>query len=70
MVDFNAKEKGRKENVIGPHKLGIRNMRGEKLVAWCQTDNLIGNTWFQQPSISKWTWKGPKMEAETRSTLS
>ncbi|GFO36777.1 craniofacial development protein 2-like protein [Plakobranchus ocellatus] len=64
MGDFNAKVgEGREENIVGPHGLGTRNLRGEKLVEWCKMNNLIiGNTWFQQPPRRKWTWKCPGEE--------
>ncbi|GFN90701.1 craniofacial development protein 2-like protein [Plakobranchus ocellatus] len=64
MGDFNAKVgEGREENIVGPHGLGTRNLRGEKLVEWCKMNNLIiGNTWFQQPPRRKWTWKSPGQE--------
>ena len=53
MGDFLAKVgEGREENVIGSHGLGIRNIRVEKLVAWCHTNNLfVGNTRFQHLKI-------------------
>ncbi|GFO43397.1 craniofacial development protein 2-like protein [Plakobranchus ocellatus] len=64
MGDFNAKVgEGREENIVGPYGLGTRNLRGEKLVEWCNMNNLIiGNTWFQQPPRRKWTWKSPGEE--------
>ncbi|GFO15732.1 craniofacial development protein 2-like protein, partial [Plakobranchus ocellatus] len=51
MGDFNAKVGTEKvDDIVGKHGLGIRNERGEKLIEWCQTNNIIvGNTWFQQP---------------------
>ncbi|GFO24182.1 craniofacial development protein 2-like [Plakobranchus ocellatus] len=57
MDDFNAKV-GTEivDDIVGKHGLGIRNERGEKLIEWCQTNNIIvGNTWFQQPPRRKWT---------------
>ncbi|GFO13734.1 all-trans-retinol 13,14-reductase [Plakobranchus ocellatus] len=63
MGDFNARKYAREENIVGPHGLGTRNLRGEKLVEWCKMNNLIiGNTWFQQPPRRKWTWKSPGEE--------
>ena len=35
------KGEGREENAGGPHGLGIRNIRGEKLVEGCHMNNLI-----------------------------
>ncbi|GFS02386.1 craniofacial development protein 2-like [Elysia marginata] len=61
MGDFNAKvgERG-EEKSLGQHGLGIRNERGEHLVEWCETnDLLIANTCFKQPLRRKWTWKKP-----------
>ena len=46
--------------MVGPHGLGIRNTRGEKIVEWCHMNNLIiGNAWFKQATRRKWTWKSP-----------
>ncbi|GFO04704.1 craniofacial development protein 2-like protein [Plakobranchus ocellatus] len=61
MGDFSAKVGTEKvDDIVGKHGLGIRNERGEKLIEWCQTNNIIvGNTWFQQPPRRKWTWKSP-----------
>ncbi|GFO26722.1 craniofacial development protein 2-like protein [Plakobranchus ocellatus] len=61
MGDFNAKVGTEKvDDIVGKHGLGIRNERGEKLIEWYQTNNIIvGNTWFQQAQRRKWTWKSP-----------
>ncbi|GFS13724.1 craniofacial development protein 2-like [Elysia marginata] len=61
MGDFNAKVgQEQVEDIVGNHGLGIKNERGEKLIEWCQTNNIIiGNTWFQQPPRRKWTWESP-----------
>ena len=49
--DFNAKVEGREENVVGPHRLDLRNIRGEKLFERCHKNSLnIGKTRFQQPT--------------------
>ncbi|GFN93424.1 craniofacial development protein 2-like [Plakobranchus ocellatus] len=68
MGDFNAKVGTEKvDDVVGKHGLGIRNERGEKLIEWCQTNNIIvGNTWFQQPPRRKWTWKSPGDETRNQ----
>ena len=60
MVDFNAKGgEIKEENMVRPNGIGKKNT-GEKLVNWCYTNNLIiENTWFQQPTKRKWTWKSP-----------
>ncbi|GFO23194.1 sulfatase-modifying factor 1 [Plakobranchus ocellatus] len=46
MVDFNAKVGTEKvDDIGGKHGLGIRNERGEKLIEWCQSNNItVGNT--------------------------
>ncbi|GFO15032.1 craniofacial development protein 2-like [Plakobranchus ocellatus] len=44
----------------------IRNERVEKLIEWCQTNILVGNTWFQQPPRRKWTWKSPGDETRNQ----
>ncbi|GFO16493.1 craniofacial development protein 2-like protein [Plakobranchus ocellatus] len=61
MGDFNAKVgEDRIGNTAGPHGLGKINERGERLVEWCQTHDLVVcNTWFEQPVRRKWTWKSP-----------
>ncbi|XP_063593176.1 craniofacial development protein 2-like [Penaeus indicus] len=61
MGDFNAKVGNeRVDNIVGPHGLGSRNERGEMLVDWAQTNNMIiGNTWFKQPPRRLWTWLSP-----------
>ncbi|GFO43306.1 craniofacial development protein 2-like protein [Plakobranchus ocellatus] len=68
MGDFNAKVGAEKvDDIVGKHGLGIRNERGEKLIEWCQTNNIIvGNTWFQQPPRRKWTWKSPGDETRNQ----
>ncbi|GFR58942.1 migration and invasion-inhibitory protein [Elysia marginata] len=68
MSDFNAKVGQEKvEDIVGNHGLGIKNEIGEKLIEWCQTNNIIiGNTWFQQPPRRKWTWKSPGGETKNQ----
>ncbi|GFO09044.1 craniofacial development protein 2-like protein [Plakobranchus ocellatus] len=68
MGDFNAKVGTEKvDDIVGKHGLGIRNERGEKLIEWCQTNNMIvGNTWFQQFPRRKWTWKSPGDETRNQ----
>ncbi|GFO32139.1 RNA-directed DNA polymerase from mobile element jockey-like [Plakobranchus ocellatus] len=68
MGDFNAKVGTEKVgDIVGKHGLGIRNERGEKLIEWCQTNNIIvGNTWFHQPPRRKWTWKSPGDETRNQ----
>ncbi|GFN73976.1 RNA-directed DNA polymerase from mobile element jockey-like [Plakobranchus ocellatus] len=69
MGNFNAKVGTEKvDDIVGKHGLGIRNERGEKLIEWYQTNNIIvGNTWFQQPPRRKWTYgKALVTRPETR----
>ena len=61
MGDFNAKiGKGKQDEVVGPHGLGKRNDRGERLVEFCIKHKLvICNTWFEQRENAKHTWSAP-----------
>jgi len=64
MGDLNAKVgKGEdKECGIGPHGLGNRNDRGDKLASFCNANELaITNTLFKQPSRRRYTWISPDM---------
>ncbi|XP_030760715.1 craniofacial development protein 2-like [Sitophilus oryzae] len=60
--DFNAKVgKGRLGSVVGNYGLGERNDRGEKLIQYCEENNLtITNTWYKLPSRRLYTWKSPQ----------
>ena len=43
---------------VGPHSLGDRNERGERLIEWVQVNGfIVDNTWFKQPLRRRWTWK-------------
>ena len=61
MGDFNAKVgKEKYEKIAGTHGLGKRNERGDRLIEFCQQNNLcVVNTWFQQPTRRLYTWKSP-----------
>ena len=61
MGDFNAKVgEGRFEDVVGPYGLGERNFRGERLISWCDANDLmLANTWFRKHPRLLWTWKSP-----------
>ena len=61
MGDFNAKiGKERFEHLVGPHGLGQRNDRGDRLLQFCEKKDLcIANTLFQQPARRTYTWKSP-----------
>lgn len=62
MGDFNAKVgQGRVDEVVGDFGLGVRNERGDKLVEFCQEEQLIvTNTWFKLPPRRLYTWKSPQ----------
>ena len=58
MGDFNGK--GKQGEVVGPHGLGETNERGERLVEFCISNNLIVCiTWFEQRENLKHTWSAP-----------
>jgi len=63
--DFNAKVGkysgvGRGGDTIGRHGLGKQNEAGERLVEFCEGNNLkIMNTWFEQPKRRLYTWTSP-----------
>lgn len=59
--DWNAVVgEGRVEKEVGSFGLGNRNERGEKLIEFCKRRKLmVTNTWFEQPSRRRYTWKKP-----------
>ena len=61
MGDKNAKiGKGKVEDVVGEYGLGERNERGDRLIQFCQENNLIvANTFYQHPNRHLYTWKSP-----------
>ncbi|CAF3582803.1 unnamed protein product [Rotaria socialis] len=61
MGDFNAKVGDKRiGNTVGPFGLGNKNDRGDNLVTWCQSHNLvITNTWYKNPPRRLWTWRSP-----------
>ena len=61
MGDMNAKiGKGKTDSVVGNHGLGKRNDRGDRLIAFCNEENLcIANTLFEHPARKLYTWKSP-----------
>jgi len=66
MGDFNAKV-GRlttqREPCIGQHGLGTRNERGQMLVDFATSINMvIQNACFKKKENSKWTWRSPNGE--------
>ena len=66
MGDFNAiVGKGRFEDTVGPHGLGDRNFRGERLISWCDANGLLlTNTWFEKHATLLWTWKSQARETD------
>ena len=68
MGDFNAKVgHGCMERVVGPHGLGIRNERGDRLIDWClEHGQVITNTWFRHHNRHLWTWKSPGGEVKNQ----
>ena len=61
MGDLNAKVgKSLKSRSVGTHGLGIRNEAGERLVEFCDSNDLrITNTCFKQPNRRLYTWTSP-----------
>src|SRR6218665_3955345 len=61
--DFNAKvghHKGGVGDMIRGHGLGIQNEAGERLIEFCDGNNLgIMNTWFEQPKRRLYIWTSP-----------
>ena len=52
--------KGRSGDVVGDHGLGERNERGDRLVQFCQEQEMwIANTHFQKPERKLYTWRSP-----------
>ena len=61
MGDCNAKV-GMKamEDVVGKFGIVNRNERGDRLIEFCQINNLtISNTWFQHHPRKVYAWKSP-----------
>ena len=61
MGDLNAKVGDKKvTNITGNYGLGDKNERGERLIQFCEQNNLtIANTLFKQPIRRIYTWKSP-----------
>ena len=61
MGDFNAKVGDKREQkIIGNFGLGDKSDNGERLVEFCQRQNLmISNTWFEKRENSRHTWTSP-----------
>ena len=63
MGDFNTKmARGRREDVVRDYGLGTSNDRGDRLVQFCQEENLIiANTPFKQPPRRLYTWVSSRL---------
>ena len=61
MGDLNAKVRNVTDfNIIGNYGLGKQNERGQRLIEFCNENNMvIMNTWFQQPLCRLHTLKSP-----------
>lgn len=61
MGDLNAKiGKGKHEDIVGEYGLGIRNDRGDRLLQFCQEEQLVvTNTYFKLPPRRLYTWTSP-----------
>uniref|UniRef100_A0A0B7BR26 Endonuclease/exonuclease/phosphatase domain-containing protein n=4 Tax=Arion vulgaris TaxID=1028688 RepID=A0A0B7BR26_9EUPU len=61
MGDMNSKiGKGKYKNIVGQYGLGTRNERGDRLIQFCEENNMvICNTFYQQESRRLYTWKSP-----------
>lgn len=62
MGDFNAKiGQGSVDKCVGEYGLGERNQRGDRMVEFCQTEDMVVvNTLFQLPERRRYTWKSPQ----------
>ncbi len=63
MGDFKVGNK-REDSTLGPHGLGERNERGERLAEWCRNnDFMVGKTWLENHPRRLWTRKMPNERA-------
>ena len=69
MGDVNAKiGEGKYNQIVGPHRLGARNDRGDTMVEWCEgTELIVTNTWFKQHKRRLYTWASP--DEQTRNQI-
>ena len=69
MGDFNAKiGRGEAGEHVGKFGLGVRNPRGDRLIQFCQEQDLVVmNTCFELPPRRLYTWKSP--QDTTRNTV-
>ena len=61
MGDWNAKIGDKAvEGISGTHELGDRNETGERMIEFCEANQLIvTNTWYKQPRRILCTWTSP-----------
>ena len=61
MGDFNAKVGCEKHGeIVGPHGLGTRGEREDRLMNWCEEEKLaIMNTCFAAHARRRYTWTSP-----------
>ena len=66
--DMNAKVgQGRDGIEVGPHGLGTRNERGDRLIEFCHQNQLcVTNTWFKHHARHLYTWSAPQNEETSR----
>ena len=66
--DFNGNVGSERcENTVRPYGLGEVNERGQRLIEFCEKENLfIYNTWFEQKLKSRSTWKHPNGKDENQ----
>lgn len=56
--DFNAKRKGRQDNIVDNFGLGARNERDDHLVQFCKEQNLVlCNIFFELPPRQLYMWR-------------
>ena len=69
MEDMNAQVgEGKRSSITGGFGLGIRNDAGERLMEFCDENNLkIMNTCFNQPKRRLYTWTSP--DGKTRNQI-
>lgn len=62
MGDFNAKiGRGKVDNIVGKFGLGVRNERGDRLLQFCQENEMIiTNTFYDLPPRRLYTWTSPR----------
>ena len=66
--DFNTEVVREKQGkTVGPHGLGTRNERAERLVDWCKEKTLLFmSTWFETHPRHRHTWVSPGDRARSQ----